>query len=655
MRKLITLLACTFFYLGASAAPGDTTWVQAHNGIWLDGYGSYDTAVTFPNGATSYRKIYMIFTLGKHQCPGNPQYCGDWDYTIQNYLMTPTGDTLELGRLISPYANASAPRTPWTWTQHYVYDVTDYYPVLKNAATIRIFYSGYSGGFTGNIKFAFVEGTPERDVKGVQRLWNGSFGFGGATAIDTYFPPISKTAPAGTQNATLKFTVTGHGSDNNQCSEFCSKYYDVLLNASQVDHKNIWRSDCGSNDLYPQSGTWLYERGNWCPGALVRPNFHDLPGVVGGNSYNVDINFEPYSGNGGASYTTEAHVFYYGSMNKNLDASLDDITAPTNYEGHFRANPNCGSPSVHVKNTGSTPISAIHFRYGMDNQSLSDFTWTGSLNSLQDAEIALPPFSDLENVADTLLHKFIAEIVDVNGNPDADVHNDTLTSYFKPAPQWPNKFIVNLSTNNEPDANNSNYSETSWQILDMNNNVIRQRVQNAISTTYADTVVVGAGCYKLVVNDAGCDGLHWWVGDQTGITAGSIRVRKITQVPVYITLDGNPSGGTYHDDFGCGFTQYFTTLGFPAGVTNLSAVPQQVEAFPNPAKNTVAVNISGIAEVSGTLQLLDALGRVVLQKECNNISENLEISQLPNGVYTLVFTDKNNASAKLQTRLLIAK
>lgn len=667
MKKLFCFLLCVCFYVGAKAAPGDTTWVQAHYGKWLDGYGAYDTSVTFPSGAASYRKIYMIFTLGKHQCPGydpaNPGdqagqtgWCGDWDYTIQNYLMTPTGDTLELGRLISPYANTLAPRTPWTWTQHYIYDVTDYYPVLKNGATMRLFYSGYSGGFTGDIKFAFIEGTPERDVKGVQRLWNGSYGFGGATSIDNYFQPMSKTAPAGTLNATLKFTVTGHGSDNTGCSEFCSKYYDVLLNASQVDHKNIWRSDCGSNDLYPQSGTWLAERGNWCPGALVRPNYHDLPGVVGGNSYNVDINFENYSGNGGASYTTEAQVFYYAGMNKTLDASLDDITAPTDYEGHYRANPICGSPSVHVKNTGSTSITAIHFKYGMDNQPLADYVWNGSINSLQDVEISLPPFTDLENVADTLMHKFIAEIIDVNGSTDADGTNDTLTSYFKPVPQWPNRFIINLTTNNAADPNNGGYSETTWQLLDVNNNVVRQRLQSNINSSYADTLSLAAGCYKLVVNDAGCDGLHWWYYDAAGgPNSGTFKVRKVTPIPVYITVSGNNFGGSYHDDFGCGFVQYFTTLGFPAGVTNLSQVPLQIDAYPNPAKNNVAVSISGVTDVAGTIQMVDALGRVVLQKECNSAFENLNIAELPNGVYTVVFTDKTNASARLQTRLLIAK
>src|SRR5436853_6058456 len=87
--------------------------------------------------------------------------------------------TLELGRFITPYANALSPRTPWSAVQRYVYDVTDYASVLHGQATIRISYSGYSGGFTGNVKFAFIEGVPDRDVVAIGRMWHGSFGYGG--------------------------------------------------------------------------------------------------------------------------------------------------------------------------------------------------------------------------------------------------------------------------------------------------------------------------------------------------------------------------------------------------------------------------------------------------------------------------------------------
>src|SRR4051812_2891710 len=101
MRKILFyLLGIILISSAAKAANGDTTWVQAHSDIWLDNYNNFDSTVQFPDGTKSYRKIYMIFTLGKYQCPGSPQYCGDWDYTVQNFLMTPGGDTLELSRLI---------------------------------------------------------------------------------------------------------------------------------------------------------------------------------------------------------------------------------------------------------------------------------------------------------------------------------------------------------------------------------------------------------------------------------------------------------------------------------------------------------------------------------------------------------------------------
>src|SRR5690349_2777172 len=170
--SLVLSLSC----LGANAAPGDTTWVQAQNDVHLDYFNDFDAQVTFPNGSLTYRKIIMVFTLGKYQCPAGSQYCGDWDYTIQNYLMTLT-DTFELSRLITPYAGDSAPSTPWTWKQRYYFDVTDFYPYLKNNAAIRLSYHNYSGGFTVNIRFAFIEGTPPRNVTGIKKLWEGSFNY----------------------------------------------------------------------------------------------------------------------------------------------------------------------------------------------------------------------------------------------------------------------------------------------------------------------------------------------------------------------------------------------------------------------------------------------------------------------------------------------
>lgn len=110
MRKyfyLPALFLCGLF-TSLNAAVGDTTWVQSFHGDFTN-YGAFDTGVVFPDGSVTYRKIYMIITIGEYNCVAGSQYCHQWDYDIENYVMTPRGDTLELGRFITPYATSGTP------------------------------------------------------------------------------------------------------------------------------------------------------------------------------------------------------------------------------------------------------------------------------------------------------------------------------------------------------------------------------------------------------------------------------------------------------------------------------------------------------------------------------------------------------------------
>ncbi|THU39284.1 T9SS type A sorting domain-containing protein [Niastella caeni] len=546
---VLYLLLVSLFSAKGLANPGDTTWVQAQNDVQLDYYNDFDAAVTFPSGTVSYRKIIMVFTLGKYQCPAGTQYCGDWDYTVQNYLMTPT-DTFELSRLITPYANASYPRTGWNWKQRYYFDVTDFYPVLKNAATIRLSYHNYSGGFTGNIKFAFIEGTPPRSVTGIKRLWHGAFPFGRSTdPIENYLPAINALAPANTQQAEMNFTVTGHGSDNTGCSEFCSKYYQVYANSSLKETKTIWKDNCGSNNLYPQSGTWIYNRAGWCPGEQVNPNVHKLGAVTAGNSINADVNFQSYTGNGSASYIIESALFFYGAYNQNLDASVESIIAPNDYEGHFRANPICGNPVVVIKNTGATTINSVALQYGVAGQTLQTYTVSGlTIASSKDTTIKLPSLSALATLAAGSINKFVVTIQQINGNADGYALNNSMQSSFVAAPEWPGRFTMVIKSNNGA-------TQTKWRIEDLNSTVYKQRNPTATQTVYTDSVELPDGCYRLVVTDANCDGLYWWANSGAGRGYVYAAKKDGTVIPFTNGLPAYPA--SLAPDFGCGFTQYF--------------------------------------------------------------------------------------------------
>jgi len=666
MRKLLyVLVVLILFSVSSRAAVGDTTIVYAHDTVHLSYYGNYDTSITFPNAGKTYRKIFMVFKLGKYYCgapydetkPGTCSgctgWCADWDYTVQNYVMTPGGDTLELGRLITPYANGyeDGGRTPWTWTQRYVYDVTDYYNKLQGPATMRISYSGYSGGFTATISFIFIEGTPERNVLGVKRLWHGSPGYGGTTSIDSSFNTRINTAPTGTQDAMLKFNVTGHGSDANGCCEFASHFYQVVLNDTPGPNTTIWRSTCGSNELYPQSGTWIFQRGNWCPGALVYTNIHDLPSVTSGSTYKLSLQFEPYTVSSTSGvYTSEANVFYYGGFNNTLDASLEDVIAPNNHEQYYRENPACGQPVVRVRNSGSNAITSIQFQYGVVGQGTQTYTWTGSLSSLQKTDITLPDLIGSDTVSGlSSTQTFTATILQVNGSSDNDASNNTINSSFIPAPTWPSSIRIWLKTNG---STSGSYSETDWKIYDWSGNIAAQRTNNAARTQYVDTLNLHAGCYKLVVSDAGCDGINWWGYSDASLypTNPGVGTFKVTTLN---SLIARPLTGYSNGDFGCGFTQYFT-IKWPAGVETVTANNNvNIEAYPNPVTDKVTININGVNNIDGTLQLIDAMGRVVLTEKCNRAVEVLNLSSFQNGMYNIIYLDKNDQ--KLQTRIVIAK
>jgi hypothetical protein len=663
MRKIyfaLLLLLCSPML--SSASPGDTTWVQANN-VQLNYFNNFDTTVAFPDGTKSYRKIYMIFTLGKYACPGTPQYCGDWDYTVQNYFMAKNRpDTFELGRLITPYAHTGSYRFAANWTQRYIYDVTDYYPALKDTGTIRIHYSGYSGGFTGNIKFAFIEGTPERNVLRVDRLWKGDFNYGhGSTPINTALGTLNKSAPAGSLNTKVRLNLTGHGGDDQACAEFCPNVYTLSMNGNTVAQKQFFREDCSMNDLYAQTGTWIYARANWCPGAIVHTITHDLPVPSTGGAYTVGLTFPNYTSttvNGGshASYTIEGAVVYYGAMPKTLDASLEDIIAPTKAEYHWRENPSSSHPILSIRNSGTTTITSIKINYGVDNHSQQTYTWSGSLAALETRKITLPTFSHLRAAAGD--HMFWARIAEANGAADVDSFNNTMYTTFTAAPVWPADLQISMRTNVEAHPSTSGISQTAWRIEDAAGNIVKQKADCPVNTTCDSTFHLEEGAYRFFVSDSNYEGYYdistaAVVGVFTGTglsgfssNSGFIRVFD-ANAGGQVQLPGYMSG-----NFGGGFSQQFY-VGAPVSVKPVNAEAATMKAFPNPSSNTLTVVVDGLAKSYGTLRITDMLGREVLSQEYTKGFREVKVSALQAGFYILSYS--NGEGVRLQERIMIAR
>src|SRR5690606_35849379 len=144
---------------------------------------------------------------------------------------------------------------------------------------------------------------------------------------------------------------------------------------------------------------------------------------------------------------------YYGNFNKSTDVSLEDIITPTKAERHYRKNPFVGNPEITVSNQGSNTVNSIKFEYGVEGNTLQQYTWTGTLNSLEEIMIELPEPSSLKSATGNN-NKFVARILEANGTQDDDTTNNTLTSYFDAAPVYDANLEIYFITNNT--------SENSW-------------------------------------------------------------------------------------------------------------------------------------------------------------------------------------------------
>jgi hypothetical protein len=646
------------------AVEGDTTFVQVHSGVDMTWYGNYDRTGIFPNDPQkTYRKIWMRYTMG---CATGG--CSDWDYTTQIFLMHPTGtydstvlsldtistmpldvdttwnvfevvDPFEMGRVITPYGSLLAN----SWTREHVFDVTDLVGLLKDSVQIRAFYSGWSSGFSVNLRFEFIEGTPPREVLDVKNIYKGDATYSTSANFESnFFNNKAITVPAGIAGARIFSTITGHGFDNNvNCAEFCVRNYTVNINSANAGNANVWKSDCGSNPTYPQGGTWLDDRAGWCPGdAAITNEFEVGSFLQNGMINNFDFNMQNYSwsGNQAPSYTVNARLVSYGAINFSNDAYLLDILSPTNKFQHRRNNPICAQPKVLVQNTGSNNISSITFQYRVDGADECQYTWAGNLAFLEKAEIELPNVTWVN--ADFNNQRFYAEIIEVNGGNDEYSFNNTAsTDYNMPSIHNYDTMFIEFKTNSRP-------AETGYQLLDSDGNVLLQRAVGTLNanSTYVDRVAFGKGCYTIKVNDSGKDGLSYWADAAAG--TGFVRLsRYIPQFGIYVAVANFESefGTSLHYPFIVGNAEEMVddnqTASCVLSGTVTSAVTQfESIVYPNPSKGLVYLDLH-----FGETQQLDCnvynlMGQPILHKQFYNINSeriSLDLGEEAEGLYLI--------------------
>ena len=531
-------------------------------------------------------------------------------------------DRYELGRFITPYGiNLSLGDDGWTW----IYDVTDYLPLLRDSVELEC------GNWQEllDLKFAFIEGTPPRDVKNVETFWNGTYN------LDTWDDNVMShefTPEPDEEMFRLVTRASGHwfGQGNN-CAEFCYNTHSVLVDSTEQWSWEIMQ-ECADNPLYPQGGTWIYDRAAWCPGAPVtEKNFELTPFVNAGESFEVeyDITHDPYG-----NYRMEGQIISYSAPNMLHDVELMDILAPNDRKTDSRWNPVCENPIVEIRNNGSEPLVSCTFNYDISGENQSTYVYTPDtpLEFLETIEVSLPYNVPPYTIGgdDDMLQFNVS--VELSNGLDEELTNGEAHSSFVRPPTWAyndlndNRIIVWVKTNNAP-------NETSIVLTNRDGGVAWTRAYSEANTIHRDTISLNEGCYRFTVYDSDDDGLGFWANNDGG---GYARFKKVA----------GSNFTVLEEDFGKSISYAFrfeTNL-----VTGVDEVLEEesttsVSVFPNPTSGIARAKLEGYhSNVNWILR--NALGSTILSGEFNprtNMLLLVDMSNLAEGMYSLLISGDN--------------
>ena len=509
------------------------------------------------------------------------------------------------------------------------FDMSDYVKILQGNKRLVM---SLGGEWQENmdLEFLFIVGTPPRNVVQYDQLWQGTNRTGdlpingiiNATAIapvDFSFNPAAATFK-------LKSSITGHGAQGEFSQNGGTVSHRIRINDVQKFTWNLTQQ-CAENPIYPQGGTWVYNRQGWCPGQRSLLKEQDLtPHVTAGTTMSLKYTTSsPSLAGGDYRYHVAHQIIGYGAPNFANDAAIVVIKQPNSSNAEYsRVNPMCEKPKITVRNTGGNPITSINFEYWLNNTSEHQtFSWTGTLASMSDIDVVLPLNTLWSTGIQATGNKFYAKIISVNDSADQYANNNLMISPLTLPDVVPNIFKISLQTNNVPNQNN-------YTLYDAEGAIVDARTFATANTVYTYTYQapqIANGCYRLRVNDAGKDGLQWWANAGQGV--GYVKLLDASDAVLK----------TFNPDFGGGFDYSFSVNTLLAN--EVFEVADELKVYPNPTNGIFTIEGSNL--VDSKIKIFNILGTLIQEVEATSNLMELNRSNLSSGVY-LISIEKNSKS-----------
>ncbi len=488
----------------------------------------YRVTVSFPNQNTTWNKIWLVQTLKCDPSTKGDKYdCGEWDYIWDVLLHVPMEDTTEifkLGSYVTPYGKRLylGGDQGWIWT----YDITDYAPLLKGNLDLTV---GNNQELL-DLKFLFIAGTPVRDVLTVENIYSPgeldehySYMYRySAIASDSVLQAKTLILRPDAEGYRIKAIISGHGHEGpHNCCEWTDKWHAYWLNGNKTFTWNIWK-DCGNNPVYPQGGTWPYDRAGWCPGTKVDEYSFEITDLVDpGGEVTIDYKIEPLEDereNAGI-YRMAHQLFSYSAPNFSINAELKEIISPSSEDKYSRINPTLFEPRIIVLNSGSNVIRNMGITYGMLNGTRSTYHWRGLMLFLEQAEIVLP-IPDWSGLNQN--QNFVVEITAVNDIQDDYSQDNQLMTRVQIPAVLPEAFTIHLQTNNFGRAR-----ENTLTIRNQADSTILKMDNLEDDQFYEIPMHLDAGFYELLFTDQKEDGIDrlWWMSNKDSVgSSGKLQI-----------------------------------------------------------------------------------------------------------------------------------
>ncbi|MEI6091303.1 MAG: LamG-like jellyroll fold domain-containing protein [bacterium] len=530
-------------------------------------------------------------------------------------------DDWEIARFITPYGiNLDLGPSGFTW----VYDVTDFAHMLRGAVDFQ----AHNTQELVDVKFAFIKGTPPRDLLSLTRVWGKTNSYSYRDLSDD-FKLANTTLDILPQAKEVKLIsrITGHGHQSNDgnpphCCEWKDNVHYLYANDKLAYQWHIWRDDCAENPVYPQGGTWPGSREGWCPGDVVRDFEFELGKYVTNGKIDLDYSLTPVpddnKGMGNGNYVISTYLAQYAAANFTNDMEIYDVISPNSSPLFSRCNPICSNPSIVIRNNGDAEISTFTLEYGVSGGQKETYEYIGKKKIQPNTKdtIELPISSNVFWIGDNA-HKFNVNVVSVNGAEDLQPANNSYTTKIDMPDLFSDEIYFELTTNLRG-------SSFSYSLTDLEGKVYFNRTYLANSRTYRDTVKMKDGCYTIRLNDADKYGLSYWAFPEQG--DGSFRIY-------------NSKGSLlkeFNPDCGAGYTYSFN-LG-PASWVSEAGFDSYFTLAPMPADNYINL---GFKKLNGEIQItiFDFVGKTVgtLSTFASNESNyRIDLTNYTPGIYYML-------------------